>query len=33
MLVEQKKKAANGELCFGTVDTYLMYKLSEGKIF
>ena len=28
-----KEKAANGELCFGTVDTYLMYKLSEGKIF
>ena len=28
-----KERAANGELCFGTVDTYLMYKLSEGKIF
>ena len=28
-----KEKAANGELCFGTVETYLMYKLSEGKIF
>ena len=28
-----KEKAANGELCFGTVDTYLMYQLSEGKIF
>ncbi len=28
-----KEKAANGELYFGTVDTYLMYKLSEGKIF
>ena len=28
-----KERATNGELCFGTVDTYLMYKLSEGKIF
>ena len=28
-----KEKAANGDLCFGTVDTYLMYQLSEGKIF
>ena len=28
-----KEKAKNGELCFGTVDTWLMYRLSEGKIF
>jgi glycerol kinase len=28
-----KEKALNGELCFGTIDTYLMYCLSEGKIF
>lgn len=28
-----KEKAENGELCFGTVDTWLMYRLSEGKIF
>ena len=28
-----REKATNGELCFGTVDTYLMYRLSEGKIF
>tara|TARA_B100001057_G_scaffold253111_1_gene253337 strand:- start:2357 stop:3817 length:1461 start_codon:yes stop_codon:yes gene_type:complete len=27
------QKAKNGELCFGTVDTYLMFKLSNGKIF
>ena len=28
-----KTKAQNGELCFGTVDSYLMYKFSNGKIF
>lgn len=28
-----KEKAKNGELCFGTVDTWLMYRLSERKIF
>ena len=28
-----KEKAARGELCFGTVDTWLMYQLSGGKIF
>ena len=26
-------RAEEGELCFGTVDTYLMYKLSKGEIF
>ena len=28
-----REKAVNGDLCFGTVDTFLMYKLSNGKIF
>ena len=28
-----RNRAEAGELCFGTVDTYLMYRLSEGKIF
>ena len=28
-----RKKAENGELRFGTVDTYLLWQLSEGKIF
>ncbi|MFI3166910.1 MAG: glycerol kinase GlpK [Bacillota bacterium] len=28
-----RKKAENGELCFGTIDTFLMWKLSGGKIF
>lgn len=28
-----KEKAENGELCFGTIDTFLMWKLSGGKIF
>ncbi len=28
-----RAKAQAGQLCFGTVDTYLMYKLSEGMIF
>jgi len=27
------KKAKDGKLCFGTVDTYLMYVLSKGKIY
>ena len=27
-----RKKAENGELLFGTVDTWLMWKLSDGKI-
>lgn len=25
-------KAANGELCFGTIDTWLLWKLTEGKV-
>ena len=28
-----RAKAEAGELCFGTVDTYLMYRLSVGKVF
>jgi glycerol kinase len=28
-----QKRAENGELLFGTVDTWLMYKLSNGEIF
>jgi glycerol kinase len=28
-----RARAERGELAFGTVDTYLMYKLSHGKIF
>ncbi len=28
-----REKAENGELCFGTVDTFLMWRLSGGKIF
>ena len=28
-----REKADRGELCFGTVDTWLMYQLSDGKIF
>lgn len=28
-----KEKALNNELLFGTVDTYLLWRLSEGKIF
>ncbi|MES2799026.1 MAG: glycerol kinase GlpK [Bacteroidota bacterium] len=28
-----RKKAEEGKLCFGTVDTWLMWKLSNGKIF
>lgn len=28
-----RKRAENGELLFGTVDTYLMWRLSRGKIF
>ena len=28
-----RARAEAGELCFGTVDTYLMYRLSRGKIF
>ncbi|MGK7388842.1 MAG: glycerol kinase GlpK [Candidatus Cyclobacteriaceae bacterium M2_1C_046] len=28
-----KEKAANGELCFGTVDTWLIWKLTKGRRF
>ncbi len=28
-----KARALEGNLCFGTVDTYLMYNLTKGKIF
>lgn len=28
-----RTKAENGELCFGTVDTYLIWKLTNGKSF
>lgn len=31
--MDAKDRAARGELCFGTVDTYLMWRLSNGKIF
>src|SRR5574338_1173007 len=27
-----RQKAANGELCFGTIDTWLLWKLTNGKI-
>lgn len=30
---DAKRKAERGELLFGTVDTYLMWKLSAGRIF
>ena len=30
---DARAKAEAGELCFGTVDTYLMYRLSVGKVF
>ena len=28
-----RERARNGELCFGTVDTWLLYSLSGGRIF
>lgn len=28
-----RSRAEKGELCFGTVDTYLLFRLSNGKIF
>ncbi len=28
-----RERAERGELCFGTVDTYLLFRLSKGKIF
>ncbi|MCQ2138130.1 MAG: glycerol kinase GlpK [Bacteroidales bacterium] len=27
-----KERAENGELCFGTIDSFLVYKLTEGKL-
>ncbi|MDP2338475.1 MAG: glycerol kinase GlpK [Bacteroidota bacterium] len=27
-----REKAINGELCFGTIDTWLLWKLTEGKV-
>ncbi|WP_394758402.1 glycerol kinase GlpK [Flavobacterium sp.] len=27
-----REKAANGELCFGTIDTWLLWKLTNGKV-
>ncbi|MBP5373147.1 MAG: glycerol kinase GlpK [Clostridia bacterium] len=30
---EIKEKTARGEVCFGTVDSYVIYKLTEGKVF
>ena len=27
------ERARNGELCFGTIDAYLLYRLTEGKAF
>lgn len=28
-----KRRAENGELCFGTIDSYLLYRLTDGKMF
>ena len=28
-----RERAKNGELLFGTVDTWLMYKMTKGKVF
>ncbi len=28
-----RKRAARGELCFGTIETWLIYKLSRGSAF
>lgn len=30
---EARERAEAGELCFGTVDTWLIYKLTRGKVF
>ena len=30
---DARARAEAGELCFGTVDSYLMYRLSAGKLF
>lgn len=29
---DARSKAADGELCFGTIDTWLLWKLTEGKV-
>ena len=31
-VIGAREKAAKGELCFGTIDTWLLWKLTEGKI-
>ena len=28
-----KRRAENGELCFGTIDSYLLYRLTDGRMF
>lgn len=28
-----RKRAQNGEICFGTIDTFLLYKLTGGSVF
>ncbi|MET0637237.1 MAG: glycerol kinase GlpK [Chitinophagaceae bacterium] len=28
-----RERALNGELCFGTIDTWLLWKLTKGKVF
>lgn len=30
---ELKNRAENGEICFGTIDSYLLYRLTDGKNF
>lgn len=30
---EYRQRAGNGELCFGTIDSYLLYRLTSGKSF
>jgi glycerol kinase len=32
-LPNAREKAEKGELCFGTVDSYILWKLTEGKVF
>jgi glycerol kinase len=32
MLAGAKQKAMNGELCFGTIDSWLLWKLTNGKV-
>jgi glycerol kinase len=31
--IEAREKAEQGKLCFGTVDTWLIWKLTRGKMF